>query len=527
MSRLWCVVLAVVLSSSAYARTPDGDGTGDDKKASNGTRVKSLEELNTELEAQRIELEAQRTQIQSLLQSKNAVMSLDGKGAMPESQDKKEMPDVKSKWNLNIYGFVEADFIEDSKQEGTNDTFGNTILITRAGAPYAYEHNQLTFGARNSRIGLNGSAPEFAGFRASAKLEMDFEGTRGSGNASDEANGTWTNPTFRIRHMYLKLDSDVVTLTIGQAWELVGWQPYFMPDTVDIQGVAGEVYSRSPKFQVSHEFKGPLNVEVAAAAVRPVERDSNAPDIQAGVKLSLPDWVGYHSIGAAGGSVDAAALGISGCYRDFRIPRPGGALASDSARATGEAVCLDIFLPVLHLDKESRANSLSLNGECLYGKGINDLYTGFSGGTTAAMTVAGIQDPGYVGWDHTTLKAVQWRTTMLGLQYYLPGDGSWWVAFNYHTCKSNNINKMGAAPFAVGAPITAAQSFAGGAGTNAFKASQWLNANLFWDVTPAVRFGMSLDQYRDTFAGADNPASTVVQREAHETHFQFSAFYIF
>src|SRR5579859_937692 len=340
MSRLWCVVLAVMLASSAFARTSSGEGTGDDKKASDGTRVKSLEELNADLEAQKIELDAQRAQIQALLEGKNASMSLDGKGALPEPQEKKEMPDVKSKWNLNLYGFVEADFIEDSRQLNVGDTFGNAVLPAGHGT-YATEHNQLTFGARNSRIGLNGSAPEFAGFRASAKLEMDFEGVNGGGG--NENNGTWTNPTFRIRHMYLKLESDAVTFTVGQGWELIGWQPYFMPDTVDIQGVAGEVYSRSPKFQVSHDFKGPLDIEIAAAASRPVERGSNSPDLQAGIKFAIPDWVGFHSIGAAGGSIDAAAIGLSACYRDFRNPRPagaGGILPSDSVSARGEAGCL-------------------------------------------------------------------------------------------------------------------------------------------------------------------------------------------
>jgi hypothetical protein len=60
-----------------------------------------------------------------------------------------------------------------------------------------------------------------------------------------------------------------------------------------------------------------------------------------------------------------------------------------------------------------------------------------------------------------------------------------------------------------------------------------LNANLFWDITPAVRFGMSLDQYRDTYAGAANPASQILflgnplSKEVLETHFQVSVFYIF
>jgi len=173
----------------------------------------------------------------------------------------------------------------------------------------------------------------------------------------------------------------------------------------------------------------------------------------------------------------------------------------------------------------------------LYGKGINDLYTGFTGLNTAAaggiVPVAFIADQGEIGYNHDQLKAIQWRTTMLGLQYYLPGDGNWWLALNYSACRSDNMNKLGGVPFAPGATITNPQSFAGANGTNAFKASQWLNLNLFWDITPAVRFGTSIDQYRDTYAGSANPGSVILfngaptEREMRETHFQVSVFYIF
>jgi hypothetical protein len=547
MSKLWCGVLILALSGSVLARTPDG---ADDEKKSSDNRTKSLAELTAELEAQKAELDAQRAEIQAL-QSKTGAMSLEGTGAIPDPQNqpKPALPeDVKSKWAMNIYGFVEADFIELSKQTGATDTPGNPVIPAGHGT-WPTEHNQLTFGARNSRIGFNGSAPEYAGFRASVKLEMDFEGVAGgtsnngnTPNNNSEGNATWVNPTFRIRHMYLVLDSDYITFQIGQGWELIGWQPYFMPDTVDIQGVAGELYSRSTKFQASHVFRGPLDIEVAGAAVRPPERASNAPDLQAGIKFSIPEWVGVHSIGAAGGSIDPAAIGFSGCFRSFRFQRPETAatpfftgLPSDSVSARGEAVAVDLFLPIFHLEKESKANSLSINAETLYGKGINDLYTGFTGGAaqTATNGLPQITDAGYVGWNHQNLDAVQWRTTLVGIQYWLPGDGSWWIAANYSACQSNNMSKLGVAPFANGTSITSANSFAGANGTTAFKASQWLNVNLFWDITPAVRFGASLDQFRNSYAGADNATSAILfdgtptSRQNHMTMFQFSAFYIF
>lgn len=507
MSKFWCAVLVAALSSTALAR--GGDDSPDGKKIDEN-RMKSLSELSAELEAQKAQLEAQRLQIQAL-QTQAGAMSLEGNGTLadPQAQAKPALPEqIKSKWAMNIYGFIEADFISDNHQlvaqsaaamNGAVDAAGNPVWPT--GRQYATEHGSLTFGARNSRIGLNVAAPEYGGIRASGKLEMDFLGV--NGGANNEAGGTWTNPSFRIRHMYLTLDNDYVTVTLGQGWELFGWQPYFHPNTVDIQGVPGQIYSRSPKAQFSHKFNGPVDIELAFALSRPPERAADEPDLQAGIKFAIPDWVGVHTIGAAGTAVDAAAIGLSGTTRSFRVPNAGAAaVTSDATR--GEAGALDIFLPILHPDKESKANSLSLTGELVYGKGINDLYTGFTGGIAAIGT--GIADAGSVGIENGDLTPVQWRTNILGLQYYLPPDGNWWVAVNYSSGKSNNMHSMANA---IANPATVYHAF------------RWLNADIFWDVTPAVRLGLSVDQYRDSF---------LQQTPSHfgdDTRIQFSAFYLF
>lgn len=509
MSKFWCLVLAAALSSTAWARMPDG--AGDEKKAGEENRAKSLEQLTAELETQSAQLEAQRIQIQAL-QSKTASMSLEGNGAVPnpQAQPKPALPeDIKSKWAMNIYGFVEADFIYDNRQSGnlTDGAFNASLPPKQT---YAYEHDQVTFGARNSRIGFNVSAPEYAGIRASAKLEMDFEGTGGGGTI--ESNATWVNPTFRFRHMYLVLDSDYVTAQIGQGWQLFGWQPYFHPNTVDIQGVPGQVYSRSPKFQLSHKFRGPVDIEVAGAVSRPPERDSGTPDLQAGIKLTLPDWVGVHTMGSTGTAIDAAGIGISGLSRAFRVPGAGAPAQFSSDAVRSNAAAADLFLPVLHPDKESRGNSLSITGEVAYGAGYNEEYSGFTWGlgqANAAHQVANIADQGPVGFLNGDLKAIQLMSVICGIQYYLPGDGMEWIALNYSSCHSNNISRLAADPAGAN-PFTGAPTV--------FKASQWLNASLFWDVTPAVRLGLSFDEYRDTF---------INRAQSKDTRVQFSAFYLF
>ncbi len=169
---------------------------------------------------------------------------------------------------------------------------------------------------------------------------------------------------------------------------------------------------------------------------------------------------------------------------------------------------MDLFLPVLHPDKESRGNSLSFTGEVVYGSGITDQYSGFNGGIIAP---AGVVDAGAVQLLNGDLKAVPWRTNIVGVQYYLPGDGTWWISANYSSGTSHSMYQFaGTATVANGAP-------------GAFHNFQWINADLFWDLTPAVRLGLAVDQYKAYY----NPATTNGTNTGLDTRILFSAFLLF
>src|SRR5207237_5544636 len=140
--------------------------------------------------------------------------------------------------------------------------------------------------------------PNIGEIKPSAVLEMDFLGNQPTGTAEATV---FTSPLFRIRHMALKLENPYVDVLLGQSWQLFGWQPYFHPNTVEIQGVPGQVDSRSPQVRLSHLFKSDaLSVEVAIAAARPPQRNSAVPDGQAGIRMLVNTWKGVHTAGATG-----------------------------------------------------------------------------------------------------------------------------------------------------------------------------------------------------------------------------------
>ena len=171
---------------------------------------------------------------------------------------------VVNKWSATIYGFAELDTIYDSLQ-GPNDLMGNAAL-PRSGT-YAASHDQATFSVRNSRLGLRVGAPDLGPLRASAVAEMDFFGNQ---PPVTEA-AFFNNPTFRIRHFYFKVETPVVDLTVGQTWELFGWQSYFDPASVNLQGLPGQVYSRTAQIRISKsiELSSDVGLELALAALRP------------------------------------------------------------------------------------------------------------------------------------------------------------------------------------------------------------------------------------------------------------------
>jgi hypothetical protein len=109
-------------------------------------------------------------------------------------------------------------------------------------------------------------------------------------------------------------------------------------------------------------------------------------------------------------------------------------------------------------------------------------------------------DPGLVmfGTDGS-LNAIKWRAFIVGIQYYLPPTGRLWVSANYSDMFSSNIWEYAAAG-------------------SVFERSHWADANVFWDATNAIRFGLGYSWFRQYRVNGDS---------ATDNRVQFSAFYLF
>jgi hypothetical protein len=437
-----------------------------------------------------------------------------------------------SKFAATFYGFAEFDAIWDSTQS-FNDLAGNAVILHTPApttmtpnptAVYGANNGRTTFGARNSRVGFKLKGPDSDMIKTSAVVEADFLGNQpqgsplpaapaGTSGISTVSEGSfYTSPAFRMRHYYFKMETPFVDVLAGQYWQLFGWQSLFHPSTVEIQGVPGQIYSRSPQLRLSKTIKtDALNVDIAAAASRPPQRNSELPDGQLGIKLSLNQWKGMHTGGAAGSAIDGAAVGFSTVGRRFKIPNL-AASPTSSVDINGYGYSVDALIPIIPAsDVMHPDNALTFTGSFVYGQAIADLYTGLTGGATFAGLAAPAMgatptypqdvDNGLVAFTSDgVLHAIRWQSYILGLQYYLPTPNRIFLAANYSHMHSSDIQALGSTS------------------TKLFNTSYWVDGNLFVDANAAVRFGLEYAYFHQSFL--DGSAGK-------NSRIQFSAFYIF
>jgi hypothetical protein len=430
------------------------------------------------------------------------------------------------RFSTTLYGFAETDVINDST-ESFNDTPGNALIARPNGIPplaanlqnnYAGNHGRTQMSIRNSRLGLRVRAPEYHQVRVNGVLETDFEGylpTPSSTTGPTESQ-FFSSPALRIRHAFVRVETPVADLLVGQYWDLFGWQNIYHPNSVQPQGLPGELYSRDAQIRLSRAFETKaVTVEIALAARRPPSRDSQIPEGQGGLRVAFPGWTGVGTTGATATEIMPASVAFTGDYRQFELPEF-SATPTRTVSLTTVAFAADAFVPIIPARRGHEANSLSLNGEFVTGSGMSDLYTGMTGGmtfptyvNTAGMVQQGQAstypqdvDNGMVTYDlQGNLHAIQWTTFLVGLQYYLPFlDGHVWVSGNFSRTHSNNISQFTrCSTSATSCLVDPTQPSYNIVNAQVVTAEDFFDVNLFWQAVPGVRFGFEYANYNDAY----------------------------
>jgi hypothetical protein len=409
---------------------------------------------------------------------------------------------VLGKWATTVYGFVEGDNIFDSTRS-FNEGAGNSLVAK--GEAYAGQNPRYMVSVRNSRLGFRLKAPEVAGIRASAVLEFDLSGTQTATyvlptpalNDPVSEGNYFSNPIVRVRHAYLKAETPVVDVLFGQTWSPFGFVPNYSPATVELQGVPGQVFSRTPQLRISKTFNPkPVTIEVILAATRPVQRDSGTPDGQGGIRVAIDSWTGVQTVGSTGTQISPLSVAASALLRHVAVDQSGTTSPKYNKDLGLSAFAFDAFVPVIPGTKSHKDNSFSLQGEYATGYGFADMYTGLTGGVTIPALPNPMMmyppptypvniDAGIITFDSGGgLHGIEWTSMLFGAQYYLPGlNGAVFVTGNYSHISTDN----GAAY------VTLAQA------VKQRDVEDWFDVNLFVDPTPALRLGIEYANFNDMY----------------------------
>jgi hypothetical protein len=368
-----------------------------------------------------------------------------------------------------------------------------SVLVARHDT-YDGRVGRTQFTPRGSRLGLVLEAPDLGGVRSTAVITFGL-GSQQSSPPDMTESRYFDYPTPGFSQAYVNIQNDYVDVLAGLAYGLFGWQNYYFPCSAEFFGLPNQTFSRTTQLRLSHRFgpeTGPVSADLAVAAVRPAHRDSEVPDANAGLRLSVNDWKGITTPGSSKTIALPLSIGVSGVARQFKVNAftPPPAQTSNSLKGWG--VSLDAFVPVIPAKHEyDRGTRLTLTGSFVIGTGIGDLVNSRGGAKFPTLPnpalaqppplYAGNIDDGIVTFDmQGVLHTIDWRTFMVGFQYYFPPNGRVFIAGNYTQSFSENM-----------ADLYPRGGTEVGLLTHIARQSHYRDINLYWDATPALRLGAS------------------------------------
>jgi hypothetical protein len=433
----------------------------------------------------------------------------------PDKYDAETGGGAATKFVFTPYGLLQGQVTHDSTQSFQHGQGNNPIArsgaptVSQSGLAYAGQHGRLTMTARNTILGFRVKAPTWHSIVASARVEGDFEGPPPSNPPNSSESGYLTGGPFRMRQAYVLLETPVIDVLVGQTQQLFGWGPNFYPNTVNNLGIPGMAFGREAQVKLSHVFRtSAINVEVAAGAFRPAQRDSEVPDVQAGIRFAVKGWKGIQN----GNKLVPMQIAVAGTRRWFRVQGLNSvtttALEPTEDRAytaTGAGISIDALIPIIPSnDAEHPGNALTLVGEFTKGYGISDLYQSLSFGLppqpvgSAVTSNSTDVDPGIIVFDQPVnaqgnlltgqLHPVHMQSFLINLQYTLPGLDMVGLSGIYSYLSSDNVDQL-ANPLDVMV----------GSWSKSFLKQRYVEGALHVFVTPVARFSFGYGNTVQTF----------------------------
>ncbi len=454
------------------------------------------------------------------------------KGILSEEEYQRALADIsgsrgvvtveKDGWTASLYGLIKSDFIYDTTSS-FNENAGNQSVARPYPWPnappapqstFAGEHGRTEMSIRNSRFGLRLRGPVTGRIKALGLIELDFLGNQpaiGYTSGAETSEGAFfTNPSLRVRHAFVRIETPIVDLLFGQAWNVFGGQPFYQPATITIQGIPGSLYGRNPQARVSRTFTaGKVHVDAHLSLQRPPSRGSRYPVLQNAIRVSYDGWKGIQTSGAHTTATNPISVSLSSDIRRVTVAEflP---LPEFTQTQTMASLAAGAFIPVIPAPTSGKANALSVVGEFVYGHGAGDQYTALNSGISfpVVANTLGVNPPprypqdidnGLVTYGlDGSLHVINWTSWRAGIQYYLPFlEGRFFVSSNFSRITSPNISDF-TRPASTSNPNPQASYFP--SASDVVRDKMYFDANAFFDVTEAVRVGIGYMNFSDRYS---------------------------
>ncbi len=288
----------------------------------------------------------------------------------------------------------------------------------------------FSMSVRGTIVGVHLTVPEVArGWAFNSRVEIDFSGGFLTGAMSAYS------PLVRLRHAWVSLDSQHVSILAGQGYGL--FNPLF-PDegTWLALGTAGNPYIRAPQLRLTLTWD-PVKFELSAN--RPIGgnevfTDSVNDMISDGEQSKMPFFMARLSYQGEYGGGTTLGLGVSGVYGRERIHRDFPVTHADGK--TVETSSIDVMTNVWLAGADAKLTTkyVDLAGEFFVGENINQFFAGVLQGVTilpAALDKATDKViPGqawairaFGGWGQVSVKPIERLVFHLGASIDHPRTG--------------------------------------------------------------------------------------------------------
>jgi len=326
--------------------------------------MKALKRKNAELQKRVEKLEATIGKLLKDTPEKNSEKAVnravDKALAKLEARNAKAKPPVRSKYPIDLYGFVKLDASYDLSRTSVGNFARWVESETGRGKD---DHFNMT--ARQSRVGLKMNGPDVAGTKTNGLVEIDFYG----GGMENK------NIPF-MRHAYVQVDwpEHDFSLLAGQTWDVIA---PLNPSTLNysVQWWAGNLGYRRPQIRLTKGFKmGDTRLVWQGAVARAIGHqtgfdpgdsgeDAGFPHFQTRVAYSFPLLTKKHT-----------TIGVSGHWGQEEWDLD----AFDNARSYDSwSICMDATVPIM--------DKVAVKGEFWHGENLDAYLGGIAQGVNVAL----------------------------------------------------------------------------------------------------------------------------------------------